>query len=214
MTLTQGQSGLTALKSLTLALLIATEHQGTIGRIEIEANHIPEFLFKGQIRGKFETLESMGSNRVSRPQTLNARFAQAGLPCHRAYAPGSSARSLSSSQTQGRTDGRGRYSRLAPPSDSVFEPLQTFGRPTPPPATDGQEANGLLPRYLFMTESPGQAQDDLGPENIPLTAPLRRHDALKFPLLFRADLDRKGGRHNSYHARTDSLYNHIYGTSH
>ena len=163
MTLTQGQTGLTALKSLTVALLIATEHQGTIGRIEIEANHIPEFLFKGQVRGKFETLESMGSNRVRRPQMLNARFAQAGLPCHRAYAPGSSARSLSSSQTQGRTDGRGRYSRLAPPSDSLFEPLQTFGRPTPPPATDGQEANGLLPRYLFMTEPPGQAQDDLGP---------------------------------------------------
>ena len=62
MTLAQGQTGLTALEGLTLALLIATEQEGTIRRIEIEANDIPEFLFKGQILGKFEALESMGSN--------------------------------------------------------------------------------------------------------------------------------------------------------
>lgn len=75
MTLAQGQTGLTALEGLTLALLIATEQEGTIRRIEIEANHIPEFLFKGQIFGKFEAPESMRSDRVSRPQALHARFA-------------------------------------------------------------------------------------------------------------------------------------------
>ena len=126
MTFTQGQTRLTALEGLTLALLIATEQEGTIRRIEIEANHIPELLFKGQILGKFEALESMRSDRVSRPQTLNARFAQAGFPRHRAHAPGSSARSLSSSQAQGRADGRSRYCRLAPPPGSVFKPLQAF----------------------------------------------------------------------------------------
>ena len=68
MTLVQGQSGLTALKGLALTLLIATEQQGTIRWMEIEANHIPEPLFKGQVLGKFEALESMGSDRVSRPQ--------------------------------------------------------------------------------------------------------------------------------------------------
>ena len=81
-TLTQRQTGLTAFDGLTLALLSATEQQGTIGRIEIEADNIPEFLYKGQILGKFETLESMGSDFVSRPQTLHARFAQAGFPRH------------------------------------------------------------------------------------------------------------------------------------
>ena len=75
MTLAQGQTGLTALEGLTLTLLIATEQEGTIRRIEIEANHIPEFLFKGQIFGKFEAPESMRSDRVSRPQALHARFA-------------------------------------------------------------------------------------------------------------------------------------------
>ena len=146
MTLAQRQTGLTALKGLALALLIAAEQEGTIRRIEIEANHIPKLLFKGQILGKFEALESMGSDSVSRPQTLNARFAQAGFPRHRPHAPGSSPRSLSTSQAQGRADGRRRYCRLAPPPGSVFKPLQAFGRPTLPPATDGQEANALLSR--------------------------------------------------------------------
>ena len=195
MTLTQRQTGLTALEGLTLALLIATEQQGAIGRIEIEADNVPELLFKGQILGKFETLESMRSDCVSRPQTLHARFAQAGFPRHRPHAPGSSARSLSSSQAQGRSDGRGRYCRLAPPPGSVFKPFEAFGRPTFPPATDGQEANALFSRYLFMAESFGQTQDDLGPENIPLAPGLGRHDALEFALLFRGDLNRNGGWH-------------------
>ncbi len=209
MTLAQGQTRLTALEGLTLALLIATEQEGTIRRIEIETNHIPELFFKGQILGKFETPESMRSDRMSRPQTLHARFAQAGFPRHRAHAPRSSARSLPSRQTEGRAKGRSRESRLAPPSREVLKPLQALGCPTLPPATDRQEADALLPRNLFMAEPLGQAQDDSGPENIPLTARLGCHDALEFPLLFRGDLDRNGGRHNPYHAITASLCNHI-----
>jgi hypothetical protein len=37
---------------------------------------------------------------------------------------------------------------------------------------------------------------------------------LEFALLFRANLDRNGGRHNPYHATTGPLHNHIYGTLH
>ena len=151
---------------------------------------------------------------MSRPQTLNARFAQAGFPRHRPHAPGSSARSLSSSQAQGRADGASRYCRPASPPGSVFKSLQALGRPTLPPATDGQEADALLSRYLLVAESTGQAQDDPGPEDITLTARLGRHDASKFALLFRGHLDRNGGRHNAYDATTESLCNHIYGTLH
>ena len=214
MTLAQGQTGLTALEGLTLALLIATEKQSAIRRMEIEAHHIPELLFKGQILGKFEALEPMRSDCVSRPQTLHARFAQAGFPRHRAHAPGSSARSLSSSQAQRRADGRSRYGRLASPPRSVFKPFQALGRPTLPPATDGQEADALLSRYLLMAQSLGQAQNDPGPEDISLTARPRCHDALEFALLFRTDLNRNGGWHNPYHAKNLSLSNHIYGTLH
>jgi hypothetical protein len=152
-TLAQRQTRLTALEGLTLTPLIATEQQGMIRGIEIEAHHVPELLFKGQILREFEALESMRSDCVSRPQTLHARFAQASFPRHRAHAPRSSARSLSSSHVQGRADGRSRYCRFSSSPWKVFKPFQALGRPTLPPATNRQEADALLARYLFMAES-------------------------------------------------------------
>ena len=65
-----------------------------------------------------------------------------------------------------------------------------------------------------MAEPLGQAQDDSGPENIPLTARLGAHDAFQFALLFRAHCNRNRGRHNLSYARNDKLYNYIYGTLH
>jgi len=41
--LAQRQSGLGAFESLSLALFIAAEHQGLLGRVEIEAHDVPEF---------------------------------------------------------------------------------------------------------------------------------------------------------------------------
>ncbi len=64
MTLAQGQTGLTALEGLTLALLIATEQQGPVRGMEIEPHDIPELLFEGQVFGKFEAPESMRSDRM------------------------------------------------------------------------------------------------------------------------------------------------------
>ncbi len=61
MTLAQGQTRLTALKGLTLALLIATEQESAIRRIEIETNDIPELLFKGQVLGKLKLLSRWGA---------------------------------------------------------------------------------------------------------------------------------------------------------
>ena len=61
MPLAQGQAGLTALESLALALLIAAEQERAIRRVEIEAHHIPELLFKGQILGKLKPLSRWGA---------------------------------------------------------------------------------------------------------------------------------------------------------
>ena len=61
MTLAQGQTRLTALKGLTLALLIATEQEGTIRRVEIEAHYIPELLFKRQSLESLKLLSRCGA---------------------------------------------------------------------------------------------------------------------------------------------------------
>jgi hypothetical protein len=50
----QRQSGLYPFKRLTLALLIAAEHQRTVGRIQIQPDDIPELLLELRIAGDFE----------------------------------------------------------------------------------------------------------------------------------------------------------------
>ena len=50
--LAQRQSGLGAFESLTLALFIAAEHQGLLGRIEVEAHHVPKFFLKLKVFGE------------------------------------------------------------------------------------------------------------------------------------------------------------------
>ena len=105
-----------------------------------------------------------------------------------------------------------RDGRLAPPPGSVLKPLQDLGRPTLPPATDGQQANALLSRYLFMAESLGQGQDDPCPENIPLTAGSGRHDAWSSRCCSEVtSIGMAAGI--TYHATT-APYNYIYGTLH
>ena len=44
--LAQRQAGLGAFEGLTLAFFITAEHQGPIGRIELEAHHVPELFLK------------------------------------------------------------------------------------------------------------------------------------------------------------------------
>ena len=214
MTLAQGQTGLTALEGLTVALHRNTEAERDQADGDRGQPHPRTSLQRPDLR-KAEAPESMRSDGVSRPQTLHARFAQASFPRHRAYTPRSSARSLSSSQAQGRADGRSRYCRFASSPGSVFKPFQALGRPTLHPATDGQETDALLSRYLLMVQSLGQAQNDPGPEDIPLTARLRCHDALEFALLFRklTSIGMAAGIISTM-PNTVSLSNYIYGTLH
>jgi hypothetical protein len=42
------------LKSLNLAFLVATEHHGLLGRIEVKTNNIPELRLKVRISGKLK----------------------------------------------------------------------------------------------------------------------------------------------------------------
>ena len=57
--LAQRQSGLVR-SSLTLALFIAAEHQGLLGRVEIEAHDVPEFFLKPKVFGELEIAHPVG----------------------------------------------------------------------------------------------------------------------------------------------------------
>src|SRR5260370_40939078 len=69
-TLLQRKGALCALQCLALTLLVATEHQSPFGRIQIEADNVPEFLFKVRISGDLKSLQSMWLNVVMAPNAL------------------------------------------------------------------------------------------------------------------------------------------------
>ena len=139
--LAQRQAGLGALQGLTLALFITAEHQGPIGRIQIEAHHVPKLLFKLKVFGKLEMTHPVGLQLMGRPESLHARFAQPGLAGHRAHAPSSSVRSLRARQTQGPSDRLHRKPRLASPSRGISEAFQAPGCPSLPPTSNGQKTH-------------------------------------------------------------------------
>src|SRR5262245_25387682 len=196
--LAQRQARLGAFEGLTLALFITAEHQGPIGRIQVEAHHVPKLLLKGKVFGELEMTHPMGLQLMGRPEPLHTRFAQPGLAGHRAHAPSSSVRSLRAHQTQGPSDRLGRKLRFASPSRRIFEPLQASGAKALPPASNGQETDRLFLGDLFVGESPGQAQDDPGSENLPLAARLGPHDAVEFSLLALRHFNRYRCWHNRH----------------
>src|SRR6478752_2838696 len=91
--LAQRQSGLGAFESLSLALFIAAEHQGLLGRVEIEAHDVPEFFLKPKVFAELEIAHPVGLQLMGRPESLHARFAQAGFTGHSAHTPRPTVRS-------------------------------------------------------------------------------------------------------------------------
>src|SRR5208283_964893 len=69
-TLLQRKGALCALKSLALTLLVATEHQSALGRIQVQPDNVPEFLFKVRIIGDLKSLQPMWLNFVLVPNPL------------------------------------------------------------------------------------------------------------------------------------------------
>ena len=61
------------IQSLNLALLIYTQHQSALGRVQIQTNNIPDLLFEARIVGQFETLYPMWLNIVPFPDAMNNR---------------------------------------------------------------------------------------------------------------------------------------------
>src|SRR5271166_2624902 len=68
--LPQRKRALCALQCLALTLFVTTEHQSSLGRIQIEPDNVPEFLFKVRIIGDLKSLQPMWLNFVIAPNPL------------------------------------------------------------------------------------------------------------------------------------------------
>jgi hypothetical protein len=67
----QRQNGSSAIQSLNLTLLIHAQYQGTFGRIQIQANDVPDLFLKARIVGQFELLHTVWLHIVTLPDPVN-----------------------------------------------------------------------------------------------------------------------------------------------
>src|SRR5215469_17677529 len=81
------QAGLGAFERLALALLVAAQDQRPVRRVEIKADHIPEFGLELRIAGQLEGPHQMRLDVVGAPQPLHRGLRDARRLGHRAYAP-------------------------------------------------------------------------------------------------------------------------------
>jgi hypothetical protein len=86
---THRQQRLTAIERLALALLVDTQHQRAVGRIEVEPDDIAHLLDEQRVFGKLEPLDSMRLQGNGSPDAASAHHAltQAAALGHRAGAP-------------------------------------------------------------------------------------------------------------------------------
>jgi hypothetical protein len=65
-----GQERLGAIQSLNLALFINGEHQGVIGRIQVQAHNVAHLFNKEGVRGQFEPTAAVRLERKSLKQAM------------------------------------------------------------------------------------------------------------------------------------------------
>src|ERR1019366_243343 len=73
-----GQQRRGALQCLNLALLVHAQHQGTVGRMEVEADDVANFVDKQRVAAQLESVAAMGLQRKSAPDPADAALAEAG----------------------------------------------------------------------------------------------------------------------------------------
>src|SRR5260370_10515221 len=82
-----GQSWLRAIQSLNLRLLVDTQYQCLIRRIQVKPNDISDLVDEQRIPGKFESLAAVRGQSESAPHSLDTATTQAASRCQRAVAP-------------------------------------------------------------------------------------------------------------------------------
>jgi hypothetical protein len=83
----QRQDRFGPIQRLHLALLIHAQHDGTIGRFQVQAHYVPHLLHKLRVFGKLEALHTMRLQSESMPDPHDRILRQTRLLGHQASAP-------------------------------------------------------------------------------------------------------------------------------
>src|SRR5215210_3530223 len=80
--LLDGKAGLGAVQGLDLALLVDAEHHGTLGRIEVEPDHIDQLLLEARVVGQLEGPYQVRLDAPGGPDALHHGLGDPGVSRH------------------------------------------------------------------------------------------------------------------------------------
>ena len=181
------QAGLRALQRLALALLVAAQDQRLVGRLEVEADHVPELGLELRVVRQLEGPGEMRLDRVGGPQPLHRRLRHACGLGHRAHRPAGPSRRRLRRPADDRALGLERHARLAPAARGIGQAAEAGGAKAPLPQHHHRPVDPHAPRRLGLAQAVGAVQDDLAPAHRALGCRRPLHQPLQRLALRRGD---------------------------
>src|SRR5262249_11691902 len=84
---THRQQGLRAVKCLNLRLLVDAQHDGVLGRMDIQPDDVADFLDQQRVRRQLERLDTMRLQAEGAPDPVYGHMIEAGSLRHRSNTP-------------------------------------------------------------------------------------------------------------------------------
>ena len=210
-----GKARLGALQRLTLALLVATQHQAPLRRVQVQAHHVPELLLEVAVVGQFEGARHVRLDVVGMPQALHRVLGHAGGARHAAHRPARPVRRRLAHTANNPLANLRVDTRLAPPARGVREAGQPRLAKTALPLDDHRAADAQLPSRGRLADAGGPAKHDRGSLMIPLRRGRPLHHRFQCTALgWRKTQGGRGARHDAHHSRAGSICQLILETVH
>lgn len=164
-TLLERQARLGAIQGLNLALLVHTEHDGVLGRKQVQAHHVDQFLNEPLVFAKLERANPMRGQFMGLPDAMHHRLVNAQMFCKRPHAPVGGVLGFG---VKGDFDDRSApmlaLGRLTPTTRSLpLDARKTLGRKALPPLRDRGSIQSEFFGDLFVLTTGRRQKNDLRP---------------------------------------------------
>ena len=180
----QRQSRLSAFERLALALLVATEHQRLVGRVQVEADDVPELALEIGVLGNLERAREVRTDVVVFPYLMHRVARDSNGFGHRTHTPAHAARR---GFLQRLGDHRFELARADTRFSSaprlVSQSIQPIFQKAAGPFRDADLARAQAFRDFFLLQAIRSQQNDLGTLAVALGCARGAYAALEFGAL-------------------------------
>ena len=161
------QAGLCAVQGLDLAFLIHTQDDGMLGRVQIQAHHIRQFLLELRVPTELKGPDSMGLQAMGGPDALYKRGVRVQVPGQGAGRPvGGAGRGRLGRRLQNARGQRlARVRRTSSPGRILGETDQALGGKALPAEAHGLPTRAQGGGNVLIVVALGGQRDDLGTED-------------------------------------------------